>query len=35
VSRWLVRHKQIGRWQGRFVGMIYITLGIRLAIEER
>ena len=35
VSRWLVRHKRIGRWQGRVVGMIYITLGLRLAMEER
>ncbi|MGP0001318.1 MAG: LysE family translocator [Acetobacteraceae bacterium] len=35
VSHWLVRHKRIGRWQGRVIGMIYITLGIRLAMEER
>lgn len=35
VSRWLVRHRRIGRWQGPVIGMIYITLGIRLAMEER
>ena len=35
VSHWLVRHKRIGRWQCRIVGIIYISLGIRLALEER
>jgi threonine/homoserine/homoserine lactone efflux protein len=35
VSRWLARHRRIGRWQGRVVGTIYIILGIRLAMEER
>jgi threonine/homoserine/homoserine lactone efflux protein len=35
VSRWLNRHRRIGRWQGRVVGTIYIALGVRLALEER
>jgi threonine/homoserine/homoserine lactone efflux protein len=35
VSRWLSRHQQIGRWQGRVVGSIYIALGVRLAFQER
>ena len=35
VSRWLKRNRQIGRWQGRAVGTIYIALGARLAFEER
>jgi threonine/homoserine/homoserine lactone efflux protein len=35
VSRWLVRHRGIGRWQGRAVGVIFIALGVRLALEER
>jgi threonine/homoserine/homoserine lactone efflux protein len=35
VSRWLNRHRRIGRWQGRVVGTIYVALGVRLALEER
>lgn len=35
VAKWLVRHKAIGRWQGRIVGTIYIGLGVRLAMQER
>jgi threonine/homoserine/homoserine lactone efflux protein len=35
VSRWLGRHRRIGRWQGRLVGSIYIALGLRLAFQER
>lgn len=35
VSRWLGRHRRIGRWQGRAVGTIYIALGVRLALQER
>lgn len=35
VSRWLGRHRRIGRWQGRAVGTIYIALGMRLAFQER
>lgn len=35
VSRWLGRHRRIGRWQGRAVGAIYIALGVRLAFQER
>jgi threonine/homoserine/homoserine lactone efflux protein len=35
ASRWLDRHRRIGRWQGRVVGTIYIALGVRLAFQER
>ncbi|HEY2685613.1 MAG TPA: LysE family translocator [Steroidobacteraceae bacterium] len=35
VGRWLTRHKRIGRWQGKFVGTIYLSLGIKLALEQR
>ncbi len=35
VGRWLSRHRQIGRWQGRVVGTIYLTLGVRLALQQR
>ncbi len=35
VAAWLVRHRGIGRWQGRVVGTIYVGLGIRLAMQER
>jgi threonine/homoserine/homoserine lactone efflux protein len=35
VSGWLVRHRRIGRWQGRVIGAIYVTLGIRLALQQR
>ena len=35
ATSWLSRNRRIGRWQGRIVGTIYITLGIRLAFQER
>ena len=35
VGRWLERHKGIGRWQGKFVGSIYLSLGIKLSLEQR
>ena len=35
ASRWLSRHRRIGRWQGRAVGSIYLALGIRLAFQKR
>jgi threonine/homoserine/homoserine lactone efflux protein len=35
VSRWLTRHRRIGRWQGRVIGTIYLALGVRLALQER
>ena len=34
-GRWLGRHRGIGRWQGRIVGVIFLGLGIRLALQER
>ncbi len=35
VSPWLRQHRHIGRWRGRVVGLIYLTLGVRLALQER
>jgi threonine/homoserine/homoserine lactone efflux protein len=35
VANWLVRHRRIGRWQGRVIGAIYLGLGVRLALQER
>ncbi|MFG1400237.1 MULTISPECIES: LysE family translocator [Roseixanthobacter] len=35
VAGWLARHRGIGRWQGRVIGVIYLGLGIRLALQER
>ena len=35
VSRWLNRHREIGRRQGKVIGAIYILLGVRLALQER
>ncbi len=35
IGRWLGRHSDIGRWQGRVVGAIFVGLGIRLALQER
>ena len=35
MSRWLQRHRRIGRWQGRAIGTIYLALGARLAFQER
>ena len=35
VAGWLTRHSAIGRWKGRFVGSIYIGLGVQLALQER
>jgi threonine/homoserine/homoserine lactone efflux protein len=34
-GRWLTRHRGIGRWQGKVVGMIYLGLGIRMAAQQR
>ncbi|MGO4118458.1 LysE family translocator [Rhizobium ruizarguesonis] len=34
-GRWLVGHPEIGRWQGKVIGAIYISLGLRLALQER
>ncbi len=35
VARWLARHRDIGRWQGKIIGSIYLALGLRLALQER
>lgn len=35
VGAWLKRHRRVGRWQGRFIGTLYITLGVRLAFQQR
>lgn len=32
---WLGCHPGIGRWRGKFVGVIYLSLGIRLAAQQR
>ena len=35
ISKWIGRHSSIGRWQGKFIGGIYIALGLQLAFQER
>ncbi len=35
LGSWLARNRGIGRWQGRAIGLIYLALGARLALEER
>ena len=35
ISKWIGRHSSIGRWQGKLIGGIYITLGLQLAFQER
>ncbi|HET7883813.1 MAG TPA: LysE family translocator [Acetobacteraceae bacterium] len=35
LGRWLARHRGIGRWQGKIVGAIYLSLGVRLAAQHR
>ena len=35
VAGLLSRHKAIARWRGKFVGGIYLGLGIQLALQER
>ncbi len=35
TSKWIGRHSSIGRWQGKFIGGIYIALGLQLAFQER
>jgi len=35
VATWLTRHSMIGRWKGKFVGSIYLGLGVQLALQER
>lgn len=34
-SNWINTHRQIGRWQGRVIGSIYLALGARLAFQHR
>jgi threonine/homoserine/homoserine lactone efflux protein len=35
LAAWLKRHSRIGGWQGRVVGLIYLALGAKLALQER
>lgn len=35
VAGWLTRHRSIGRWQGRVIGVIYLGLGVRMALQQR
>lgn len=35
LGDWLKGHSRIGRWQGRVVGLIYLALGAKLALQER
>ncbi|WFS04287.1 LysE family translocator [Rhizobium tumorigenes] len=35
VSGWISGHRQIGKWQGKIIGSIYLTLGARLAVQHR
>jgi threonine/homoserine/homoserine lactone efflux protein len=35
VGRWLKAHRNIGRWQGKAIGALYLGLGIRLAMQPR
>jgi len=34
-GRWLARHPGIGRWQGKVIGAVYLSLGARLALQQR
>jgi threonine/homoserine/homoserine lactone efflux protein len=35
LAGWLARNPGFGRWQGKLVGCVYLSLGARLALEER
>ncbi|BBO15268.1 MULTISPECIES: LysE family translocator [Bradyrhizobium] len=35
VAGWLTRHRSIGRWQGRVIGVIYLGLGVRMALQQK
>ena len=35
VSGWVNRHRQIGKWQGKVIGSIYLALGVQLALQQR
>jgi threonine/homoserine/homoserine lactone efflux protein len=35
AGRFLARHRGIGRWQGKVVGVIFLALGLRLAAQQR
>ena len=35
VAAWVNGHRQIGRWQGKVIGSIYLALGARLALQQR
>ena len=35
LTPWLSRHRNVGRWQGKIIGTIYLGLSVRLALQER
>ncbi len=35
VSKWIGRNSNIGRWQGKAIGSIYVALGLQLALQGR
>jgi threonine/homoserine/homoserine lactone efflux protein len=35
ISGWINSHRQIGKWQGKVIGSIYLALGARLALQHR
>jgi hypothetical protein len=35
LGGWIGRNRGIGRWQGKVVGIIYLGLGAKLALQER
>lgn len=35
IGTWLRRNRAIGRWQGKVIGTIYMTLGVRLALQQQ
>lgn len=35
LGQWLSRHQGIARWQGKVMGLIYIGLGVQIALQNR
>jgi threonine/homoserine/homoserine lactone efflux protein len=35
IRNLIERHPAVGRWQGKAIGTLYVTLGARLALQER